>query len=117
MVERSLRLLAIVLSAIVAVSFLLFALDESRRASDAQRVRLASAERPHPTRAGELLRERRQGTVRETIDDADDVLLAPFAGAVRSGGRWTERGGPALLALLVYGCGLGFLARLAHGRP
>ena len=44
---------------------------------------------------------------RELLDDADDILLSPFAWAAPdSGGKWARRGVPALLAVLVYGIGL-----------
>ena len=53
---------------------------------------------------------------RELLDDADDILLSPFAWAAPdSGGKWARRGVPALLAVLVYGIGLSFLARVASG--
>ncbi len=116
MIERSLRIVAIALSTVVALSFLLFALDEARGATAETRSQLGIFERPDPTPAGERARERRQGDVREAIDDADDVLLRPFAGVTRSGGRWVERGVPTLLALAVYGFGLGFLARVSRTR-
>jgi hypothetical protein len=55
--------------------------------------------------------------VREKIDDADDVLLRPFAFvAGNSDSSWVRRGAPAVLALLVYGFGLSFLARYSRGR-
>ncbi len=42
------------------------------------------------------------------------MLLSPFAGlAEGAGSQWVRRGVPALLALLVYGFGLGLLARFA----
>jgi hypothetical protein len=44
------------------------------------------------------------------------VLLAPFAFAEPdTDDRWARRGVPTLVALLVYGVGLGFLARMARG--
>jgi hypothetical protein len=45
------------------------------------------------------------------------VLVSPFAFvADGSGSSWMRRGAPAVLALLVYGFGLSFLARYARGR-
>jgi hypothetical protein len=114
-IERSLRTVAIVLSLIVAAGFCMFALDEFNRASSAQRDELRGFERADPTPAGERQRERRHSTAREYIDDANDLLLKPFAGIVHSGSRWAQRGVPTLLGLFVYGFGLGFLARFARG--
>jgi hypothetical protein len=115
-IERSLRTVAIVLSLIVAAGFCLFALDEFDRASTAQRDELKGFELPDPTPAGERQREQRHSTAREYVDDANDVLLKPFAGIVHSGSRWVQRGVPTLLGLLVYGFGLGYLARFMRGR-
>jgi hypothetical protein len=58
--------------------------------------------------------------VREAIDDANDVLLAPFASVIDSDSAWVNHGVPALLGLLLYGVGLGLLANMvpqqrAHG--
>ena len=65
----------------------------------------------------ERARERAHNSVREAIDDADDILVAPFAPVTHSSSSsWVRRGMPTLLALLVYGFGLAFLARFMHGR-
>ena len=50
--------------------------------------------------------------MREAIDDANDVLLRPFAGLVDSDSAWVNHGMPAVLALLIYGFGLGMLANM-----
>jgi hypothetical protein len=117
---RLLRAAAWVASAVVVVSFVLFALDETREASARTAAEVAgqeAARRPVPTDGQERAREQAHGPVREAIDDANDVLLAPFAFAEPSGGGgWARRGVPALLALVVYGLGLPFLARLGAGR-
>lgn len=118
MFERPLRCLAIALSLIVALGFTLFALQDIDRASAASESRITnSMVAASPSPAGERERERRHGDVRELIDDANDVLLAPFAGLTEnSESRWMQRGIPALLGLLVYGFGLGYLARFATAR-
>ncbi|MEY2533557.1 MAG: hypothetical protein QOF29_1467, partial [bacterium] len=73
---------------------------------------------PDPSATEEQARERAHGPVREAIDDANDVLVSPFASlAPQDDGTWARRGIPALLAVLVYGLGLAFLARFARGRP
>ena len=118
MLERVLRYLAIALSLIVATGFVLFAIDDFDRASDSSRSRVMNdASAADPTPADERARERRHGDARELIDDVNDVLLRPFAAVAQSDeSRWVRRGVPALLALLVYGVLLGFLARYAKGR-
>ena len=118
--DRPLRYLAIALSLIIALSFTLFALEDIGRASKASEHRIAGYEATNPTAAGERERERRHGQPREAIDDVNDTLLAPFAGiTANETDRWAQRGVPALLGLLVYGFGLGYLARFmtARGGP
>ncbi len=45
------------------------------------------------------------------------MLVAPFGSIVsRSDSSWVRRGVPTLLALVIYGFGLAFLARYARGR-
>ena len=107
-------------SAIVLVSFALFALDETRTAANASAAAVAGLEATrtaNPTAREERARERAHTRVREIVDDADDVLVAPFAPVTaNASSSWVARGVPTLLALLVYGFGLGFLARYARGR-
>ena len=113
--DRPLRYLAIALSLIIALSFTLFALEDIGRASKASEHRIAGYEATNPTAAGE--RERRHGQPREIIDDVNDTLLAPFAGITENAtSRWAQRGVPALLGLLVYGFGLGYIARFMTAR-
>jgi hypothetical protein len=115
-IERPLRILATVLSLVVAAGFVLFAIDDFSRASNQSRDRIAGNARPDPTPRAEREREQRNSTIREYIDDANDVLLRPFTGlTAHDNSRWVQRGVPALFGLLVYGFLLGFLARYARG--
>ena len=117
MLERPLRVVAIVLSLLVVAGFTLFALDDFSRASNQSRERIAGFAAVDPAPAAEHTREERNGRGRELVDDANDVLLKPFAGvADGASSRWVQRGVPALLALLVYGFLLGYLARYMRGR-
>lgn len=116
MLERPLRYAAIALSLIIAAGFAMFAMDEFNRASSAQRSQLAGFEEPSPGAAGEKAREQRHSTLREYIDDANDVLLKPFAGVASSGSRWVQRLVPTVLGLLLYGFLLAYLARFMRGR-
>lgn len=115
-----LRFVSVVASLIVIASFVLFAVDESQTASAASSRAVAgqrAASAPDPNPREEMLRERAHGRPREAIDDADDVLLRPFAWASDgSSSRWARRGVPTLLALLVYGFALAFLARMVRMR-
>ena len=120
MLERPLRYLAIVFSLIIAISFTLFALEDIGRASEQSEHRVAGLPAATLSPADERERERRHGDAREAIDDVNDVLLSPFADvSINAKSRWAQRGVPALLGLLVYGFGLGYLARwmMARGTP
>ena len=117
MLERVLRIAAILVSVVIVLSFGLFAIDELNGASSRNEARLAQDLEANPPPAAERQREKDHGAVREAIDDANDVIVSPFEGIVSSSdSRWAQRGVPALLALLVFGLGLGFLARFMHGR-
>ena len=117
MVERVLRIVAIAISLVVVASFAWFAIDELNGASARNEAKLSADLEVNPTPAAERQREKDHGALREAIDDADDVIVSPFAGLVSNDdSRWTQRGVPALLALLVFGLGLGFLARYTRGR-
>ena len=120
MLEGLLRTVAVVAGAIVLLSFALFAIDETRNASEQSQAAVAGLEATRasdPSPRQERARERAHSRAREVIDDADDILVAPFAPIVSSSdSSWVRRGVPTLLALIVYGFGLSFLARYARGR-
>ena len=124
----AIRFVAIACSLLVVAGFALFTIDETDKGSKAQQAKLerelgGGVSDPHliaPDSRQEAARERNQGTVGEAIDDANDVLLAPFVDLIDSDSAWVNHGAPALLALLIYGLGLGFLANMlpkqrAHG--
>jgi hypothetical protein len=104
----------------------MFAVDQARDGSKQQVAKLGGALEP-PTNAStnvnqadpsartERVRERKHGQVREVIDDADDVLVSPFAGIVSSKSIWAQRGVPSLIALLLFGFGLRLLASYLPG--
>jgi hypothetical protein len=115
------RLAAILISAVVLLGFAFFAVDEMDKGSKTQQRALAeetgTAVAPDvvaiaPSPDQEEAREAQNSAFREVIDDANDVLLAPFLDLIDSSSRWVNHGVPALLALLLYGVGLGFLANL-----
>jgi hypothetical protein len=118
--EGLLRTVAVVAGAIVLLSFALFAVDETRDASERSAQAIAGLEATRasdPSASQERARERAHSTARELVDDADDVLVAPFAPIVSSSeSSWVRRGVPTLLALIVFTFGLSFLARYARGR-
>ncbi len=106
------RLFAITAGACVALSLLLFAIDQSREGSETQQRAvdgqgLVSSDTDiaaiDPPAAVERERERRHSGAREAIDDVNDVLLRPFTDVADSDNMWVLRGVPAALGVLLYG--------------
>jgi hypothetical protein len=101
--QSLLRWASTIACAILVLSFGAFAIDQAKGGSKRQADKLAGIDDPSPSQETERQREKAHGKVREAIDDADDVLIEPFAGVVTSGSVWAKRGVATLLALLVYG--------------
>lgn len=108
-------MISIVASLVILVSFALFALDEAKSGTQTQLEKLGEKQSGQAAPANEAARERAHGDVREVIDDADDILLSPFADLVDSSSAWVNRGIPALIGLFVYGFLLSLLANYARG--
>jgi hypothetical protein len=111
-IHRALLVTALVCCALVAASFVLFARDELAGASKHQQNEIASAT-PAATPGPKPIHE--EGQPRRTIDTAAHVLTTPFRSIVQSDSQWVQRGLPTILALLLYGAGLGYLARYSRG--
>jgi hypothetical protein len=95
---------AIAACVVVVLGFAGFAADEMRFGSETQQAKLAEdLNTPSPSTTDEQKRAREHTKAREVIDDANDVLLAPFSDLVHSKNIWVTRGVPTLLALLTYG--------------
>jgi hypothetical protein len=119
-IERALRFAAVACSLLVIAGWGWFAIDETRAASEQTTAEIAGQEASRtasPDPDQEQDREKVNSKVHEVIDDANDVLLRPFSGLTAdSASKWVRRSVPAVLALIVYGFGLGLLARVAAGR-
>jgi hypothetical protein len=99
LVSRLLKVLAIGCSVITASSFTFFAVDRFR----------APTLGPQRTPAAHHV-----GEPRRTIDALSARLTEPFRTLIHSNSQWVGRAVSTLLALLVYGLGLGYLARYAR---
>jgi hypothetical protein len=110
-VDGLLRWASVLATLLVVAGFAIFASDQIGHASREQVSYLAD-----PSDRQEALRESHHSGFREAVDDVNDALLKPFAGVTSSSNEWVRRGLPSLLALLVYGLGLGFLARYVRVR-
>jgi hypothetical protein len=101
-----------VICLIVFASFAIFAVDQTRGASTRQREALngGAATSPNPG-------SRQESAVHKAIDEASDELTSPFSPVTSgSSSAWLIRGVNLLLALAVYGFGLGLLAGVIRVR-
>jgi hypothetical protein len=129
MISSLLRLASLACIAVLVISFGAFASEQAGHGSKATVAKIAAADastdapapeaqidEASPDLRTERARERRHGALREKIDDVDDALLSPFKGIAGNGSIWEQRIVEGLLAFLVFGVGLGFLARYAATR-
>ena len=113
MIDGAIRTVAILASLIVVAGFTLFAVDELSGASKHQQIWV---ENPGAEPGAVKPSQKPRSGVRKALERADRVLLSPFEGLVDSRSSWVNHGVPSLLALLIYGLGLGFLARYVKQR-
>ena len=108
-IVRLVRLASLVICAIVIASFVIFALNQTKTASKHQTEELTNGPNDHSAATSGTGHE---DTIHRDIDDASREFTSPFAGIVSgSDSEWLTRGVKLFLALLVYGVGVGFLAR------
>ncbi len=112
MIHRALVVTAFVCCGLVAASFALFARDQLAGASQHQQSELASSA---PTTPGVNPIHHSGSQPRRFIDGADRALTAPFRSIVQSDNQWVLHTLPTIFAFIVYGVGLGYLARYSNG--
>ncbi len=99
---------------IVVASFVIFAVDQTGSASKTQQEAISGPVAKAPAGGSASSHE---GSVHRAIDDAANGLTSPFSGVTSgSSSEWAIRGTKLLLALIVYGFGLGYLARTLRVR-
>jgi hypothetical protein len=113
-IQALLRYTSIAVSAIVILSFAMFATDQSHSSSakevqtlgnETSTTTSAQQQQPAPAPA------KQHGQPRKAIDDADKQILKPFDGVVSSShSEWVKKGVPSLLALVVFGFLLNVIA-------
>jgi hypothetical protein len=109
---RALATISTVCCLLVIASFAMFARDEMAGASQRQQ----TAELPNPALAAPAPRApHRHAQPRRFIDGAAGAITAPFNSVIESNNAWVNHGIPVAVALLVYGGGLGYLARFSRG--
>ena len=117
----ALRLASVVACLIVIVSFALFVVNQTSSASAHQQQELNGTTTAPGAQAAQgaatSLKDAKKSSLRTRIDDASEAITSPFDG-LSSGwsSQWLIRGVNLLLALVVYGFGLGFLARVIRVR-
>jgi hypothetical protein len=109
-VLTAVRFLARIACLVVIVSFAIFALEQTGEASSHQQneVTGTAVGTSAPKHQGSF----HKGTVHRAIDEVASKLISPFSGITAgSTSQWVIRGVGTLIALLVYGIGVGFLTR------
>ncbi len=109
-ISRIIRFASLACCALVVMSFAMFARDQMAGASEHQQTELVAGTNPNTAPAAIT---HRHSQPRRFIDSAAKTLMSPFSAVVKSNNAWVNEGLPAVIALLVYGVGLGYLARFA----
>jgi hypothetical protein len=104
-----LRVASRIVCLIVIASFVIFAVGQTSSASTHQVDKV--------TETTTTTQPEHKGTAHKVIDEVAGKLTSPFSGVTAgSTSQWVIRGVGTLMALLVYGVGLGYLARLLRIR-
>lgn len=118
---KTLRFVSIALCLIVIASFAVFAINQAGEGSEHQQEELGSkpalaSTSPGATGAGTGSEKSHEGTVHKGLTEASNAVTSPFSGLISSNSEWGSRILKLVLALLFYGFGLGFLARMVRVR-
>jgi hypothetical protein len=98
---------------LVIASFVIFAFDQTSSASTRQQEEVFGQPKSTSTTASTA----KKGTAHRAIDDVANELTSPFS-AITAGAsnEWVIRGVGLACALIVYGFGLGYVARVIRVR-
>jgi hypothetical protein len=108
-VVRLIRIASFVICLIVIASFVIFAVGQTKSASDHQQETISETSKP--------VAVEHKSTVHKAIDEASDALTSPWAHVVSgSSGEWAIRSARLAIALALYGFGFGYLARVLRVR-
>ena len=126
MISSLLKIVSLLAIAVLLVSFGAFVADQAGESSKATVAKLDddgvaptvpmrkdTLNAPDPAPRVERHREQAHPGWREAVDDVNDVLVSPFSSVAGGGSIWSQRILTGLLALLVFGVGVGFLGRTA----
>jgi hypothetical protein len=117
LVAALLRIASRIICVIVVVSFAIFAVDQTSNASTHQQNEVNAISSPTTTPTSTPARVSHENAVHKAIDEVAGELTSPFSGITAgSSSQWAIRGVDTVMALLVYGLGLGYLARVLRVR-
>ena len=131
MVGRTLHWISVACCAFVAISFVLFAHTQLSSASthpagliappktlatNLPTGALGISSTPVTTPPATPPKPHGTGQPRKFIDDVANKLQSPFSSLVSTNNAWVKHLVPLILALILYGGGIGFLGRWAAGR-
>ncbi len=109
-----LRVASTAICLIVVAWFITFAVNQTESAANHQvKVTEGAAnagERPASSAGGH------EGSLHRALDSTAETLTSPFAGLTSADSEWATNGVKLFAALLVYGFGLGYLARVLRVR-
>ena len=115
-----LKLASLAICLIVIASFVLFVVNRTSSASQHQQNEVTgetSSTKGESETAIAPDSGGRKGSVRRTIDDASEAVTSPFSSVTEgSSSEWVVHAVDLALALLVYGFGLGYIARAIRVR-
>jgi hypothetical protein len=117
---RVLKLASLALCMVVIASFALFVINRTSDASAHQQQEVngeTSSGVGEPSSAIAPDNGGRKGSARRTIDEISEAVTSPFAALTeRSSSEWVIHSVDLAVALLVYGFGLGYVARTIRVR-
>src|SRR6476620_5512168 len=111
---RTVRIFSRVICVIVIAWFLVFAVNQTKTASGHQQRELQgqSISQEQSEAAAAKAAEAKKSSARKALDETAEALTSPFTSVVSGSSEWLKNGELLLAALLVYGFGLGYLARM-----
>lgn len=121
-VARFVHLASVVICLIVIASFGVFAINQTNTASAHQQQTLNESAPPGTQTSpastdSSSSGEAHKSAAHKALDEASDTLTSPFSGvSARWSSEWAKRAVGTLLALLVYGFGLGYLGRMIRAK-
>ncbi len=116
-IVRFIRFASFVVCAIVIASFVVFVVTQTKSASNHQTEEVATASATAAATGSTATSPVHEGSLHRRLDEASERLTSPFAGLVSgSNSEWVIRGVKLLLALAVYGFGVGYLVRVLRVR-